>query len=367
MNITAAVLDQVGSPFVLKEVELVEPGPDEVLVELHASGLCHTDLAVQHGHMPFPLPGVLGHEGSGIVRSVGAGVSGLAAGDRVCLSFNSCGACGNCRDGVPSYCDTFIARNFVGSRFDGTRTLTLDGEALGSNFFGQSSFASHTVADARSVVKIPAEVPLALAAPLGCGIQTGAGAVLRSLKVKEGGSVLILGGGSVGLSAVMAAVLAGAETVIVAEPLESRRLAAKDLGATHVLDPVAGHLTEQIRAIVPRGVRYAVDTTAKPAVLGEVVMAMAKRGSIALLGVPAEQTAALPLNLGLSQILGLSVVGVVEGDSDPQEFIPWLLGHYLQGRFPIDRIVTTVPFADINRAIETQVRGDAVKVVLTHR
>ncbi|GAA1934584.1 NAD(P)-dependent alcohol dehydrogenase [Streptantibioticus ferralitis] len=366
MNITAAVLDQVGSPFVLKEVELVDPGRDEVLVELHGSGLCHTDLAVQHGHTPFPLPGVLGHEGSGIVRSVGAGVSGLSVGDHVCLSFNSCGECRNCRDGVPSYCDTFIARNFVGSRIDGTRTLTLDGEPLGSNFFGQSSFASHAVANARSVVKISTEVPLALAAPLGCGIQTGAGAVLRSLQVRPGGSVLILGGGSVGLSAVMAAVLAGAETIIVAEPLESRRLTAKDVGATHVLDPVAGQLTDQIREIVPQGVRYAVDTTAKPTVLGEVVPAMAKRGSIALLGVPAEPTAVLPLSLGLSQILGLTVVGVVEGDSDPHEFIPWLLDKHLQGRFPIDRIVTTVPFADINQVIRTQARGGAIKVVLTH-
>ncbi|AEM85976.1 NAD(P)-dependent alcohol dehydrogenase [Streptomyces violaceusniger] len=367
MNITAAVLDRVGSPFVLKEVEIVDPGRDEVLVELHGSGLCHTDVAVQHGHTPFPLPGVLGHEGSGIVRSVGAGVSGLAVGDHVCLSFDSCGECGNCRDGVPSYCDTFIARNFVGSRLDGSGTLSLDGEPLGSNFLGQSSFASHAVAGARSVVKIPTEVPLALAAPLGCGIQTGAGAVLRSLNVQPGGSVLILGAGSVGLSAVMAAVLAGAQTIVVAEPLESRRLAAKDLGATHGLDPVAGKLHEQIREIVPRGVRYAVDTTAKPAVLGEVVQAMAKRGAIALLGVPSDPTAVLPLSLGLSQILGLTVAGSVEGDSDPHTFIPWLLDRYLQGRFPIDRMVTTVPFADINEAVLTQTRGDAVKVVLTHQ
>ncbi|MFI2207876.1 NAD(P)-dependent alcohol dehydrogenase [Streptomyces sp. NPDC020192] len=366
MKITAAVLDKTGEPFALKEVELVDPGQDEVLVELHATGLCHTDVAVQHGATPFPLPGVLGHEGSGVVRAVGPGVTGLAAGDHVALSFSSCGACGNCRDGVPSYCDTFVARNFMGARIDGTRPLSLDGEGLGSNFFGQSSFASHAVAHVRSVVKIPAEVPLALAAPLGCGIQTGAGAVLTSLRVAEGSSVLVLGGGSVGLSAVMGAVLAGAETIIVVEPLESRRLVAKDLGATHVLDPEAGKLTEQIRGIVPQGVRYAVDTTAKPAVLAEVVPAMTKRGSIALLGIPSEPTAVLPLSLGLSQILGLTVVGVVEGDSDPHTFIPWLLDQYLQGRFPIDRLVTTVPFADINEAVTTQTRGDAIKVVLTH-
>ncbi|BBB01296.1 putative dehydrogenase [Actinacidiphila reveromycinica] len=367
MDITAAVIEEAGSPFVLKQVELADPGPDEVLVELHATGLCHTDLAVQHGFTPFPLPGVLGHEGSGVVRAVGPGVLGLAAGDHVALSFASCGECGNCRDKVPSYCDTFVARNFMGARIDGTRPLSLDGAGLGSNFFGQSSFASHTVAHTRSVVKIPAEVPLPLAAPLGCGVQTGAGAVLNSLQVTAGSSVLVLGGGSVGLSAVMGAVLAGAETVIVVEPLESRRLVAKDLGATHVLDPEDGGIAEQVRGIVPQGVRYAVDTTAKSAVLAEVVQAMAKRGRVALLGIPSEPTAVLPLSLGLSQILGLSVVGVVEGDSDPHTFIPWLLDQYLQGRFPLDRLVTTLPFADINEAAAAQVRGDAIKVVLTHR
>ncbi|WP_435130967.1 NAD(P)-dependent alcohol dehydrogenase [Actinacidiphila sp. bgisy144] len=367
MDITAAVLDEAGGPFVLKQVELAAPGPDEVLVELHATGLCHTDVAVQHGFTPFPLPGVLGHEGSGVVAAVGPGVAGLAEGDHVALSFSSCGACDNCRSGVPSYCDTFVARNLLGARADGSRPLTLDGKGLGSNFFGQSSFASHTVAHARSVVKIPEQVPLALAAPLGCGVQTGAGAVLKSLRAQAGSSVLVLGGGSVGLSAVMGAVLAGAETIVVVEPVESRRLVAKDLGATHVLDPADGKLAEQIRGVVPQGVRHAVDTTAKAAVLTEVVQAMAKRGSIALLGIPSEPAAVFPLSLGLSQILGLSVVGVVEGDSDPQTFVPWLLQQYLQGRFPIDRLVSTMPFADINEAVAAQVRGDVIKAVLTHR
>ncbi|MFJ4659046.1 NAD(P)-dependent alcohol dehydrogenase [Nocardia sp. NPDC088792] len=365
MKISAAVLDSVRNPFVLKNIDLADPGRAEVLVELHSSGICQTDVAVQQGHVPFPLPGVLGHEGSGVIQAVGGDVTGFAVGDRVCLTFASCGGCGSCSAGLPSYCDTFVARNLMGRRLDGTSPLSLDGTSIGGNFFGQSCFASHAIADIRSVVKIPHEVPLALAAPLGCGVQTGAGAVLNSLRVEPGKSVLILGAGSVGLSAVMAAVLANAAEVIVVELVESRRRLAAELGATAVLDPANGPISEQVRELLPQGVNYAIDTTAQPVVLGEVVKAMAKRGAIGLLGVPADPASTLPLSLGMSQILGLKVVGIAEGDSNPAQFIPWLLGMYINGRFPLDRLVTTRPFSEFNDAIAAQIRGEVVKMVLT--
>ena len=160
MKVTAAVLDQVGSEFTFKTLDLADPGPGEVLIEVAGVGMCHTDLAVQHGHLPFPFPAVLGHEGSGVVKSVGPGVTKVAPGDRVGATFNSCGACSECTAGSPSYCVRFMELNFAGVGSRGTATLR-DGPAdVGANFFGQSSFATHALAYEANVVKIPGSLPL---------------------------------------------------------------------------------------------------------------------------------------------------------------------------------------------------------------
>jgi aryl-alcohol dehydrogenase len=366
MEITAAVLDELGSPFVLKAATLAEPVGDEVLIEIAGVGLCHTDIAVQHGHLPFPLPGVVGHEGSGTVRAVGPDVTGLAPGDRVAATFNSCGTCTQCAAGAPSYCSDFMGRNFAGARSDGSSALSIDGTPIGSDFFGQSTFATHAIAHERNVVKVTHDIPLHLVGPLGCGVQTGAGAVLNSFAVEAGAAVLVLGGGSVGLSAVLGAVVAEAATIIVVEPVASRRELARELGATHVIDPADGLLSEQVRAIVPDGVNYAIDTTALVPVLEQVVASMAQRGKIGLIGVPSDPTAALPINLIGTQVVGLTVTGIVEGDSDPDRFIPYLLDLHQAGRFPFDRLITTMPFSKINDAVAAQLRGEVVKVVLVH-
>nr|WP_205447293.1 NAD(P)-dependent alcohol dehydrogenase [Candidatus Frankia alpina] len=362
---TAAVLEKLGSDFEIKELDLAGPGPGEVLIEVAGVGLCHTDLAVAHGHLPFPFPSVVGHEGSGTVVAVGEGVTKVAPGDRVAASFNSCGACPECLAGSPVYCVRFMELNFSGVGGAGTTPLHDGAADVGGNFFGQSSFATHALAHEINVVKVPDGIPLELVGPLGCGIQTGAGAVLNSLNCPAGSSLLVTGGGSVGLSAVMAAAR-GLATIIVVEPVAARRRLALELGATHAVDPAAGDVAEQVRAIIPAGVKYAVDTTAAAPVITAVLASLAQQGRFGMVGVPADPTATLSVNLIEMQARGLSFTGIVEGDSNPDVFIPELIDMYKKGAFPFDRIITTMPFKEINEAVEAQARGEVIKVVLVH-
>jgi aryl-alcohol dehydrogenase len=366
MEITAAVLAGLGQDFVLQDLTLADPAPDEVVIEIAGVGLCHTDLAVQHGHLPFPFPGVVGHEGSGTVVAIGSEVTKLAVGDRVAATFNSCGTCTQCTHGTPSYCADFMARNFGGARSDGTSTLSKDDTSYGSYFFGQSSFATHAIARERNVVRVADGLDLALAGPLGCGVQTGAGAVMNSMACREGSSLLITGGGSVGLSGVLGAVVRGLSTIIVVEPMPARRRLALELGATHVVDPATGPVSEQVRRILPEGVDYALDTTAALPVLNEVIASLAQLGTLGMVGVPSDPASALSLGLIEMQARGLRLLGIVEGDSDPDTFIPELVDLHLAGRFPFDRLITTMPFTKINDAVAAQARGEAVKVVLVH-
>ncbi|MDV2477098.1 NAD(P)-dependent alcohol dehydrogenase [Rhodococcus zopfii] len=366
MEITAALLENVGEDFTLAQVTLADPAPDEVVIEIAGVGLCHTDIAVQHGHLPFQLPGVVGHEGSGTVVAVGTDVTKVAVGDRVAASFNSCGECAPCRSGKPAYCADFMARNFGGTRPDGSAIIQRDGDTIGGFFFGQSSFATHAIARERNVVQIADGVDITLAGPLGCGIQTGAGAVMNSLACSAGSALLITGGGSVGLSGVLGAVVREVATIIVVEPLAARRELALSVGATHVVDPADGPIAEQVRAILPEGVDYALDTTAALPVLREVIASLAQHGTLGMVGVPADPTSELALGLMEIQVRGLTFKGIVEGDSDPDRFIPELVDLHLQGKFPFDKLVTTMPFIKINDAIAAQARGEAVKVVLVH-
>jgi aryl-alcohol dehydrogenase len=365
MQISAAVVQEVGAPFTLAEVDLQEPAPDEVVVQIAGVGICHTDVAVKEGHLPFPLPGVLGHEGSGTVVSVGADVTAVTVGDHVAISFHSCGQCPRCAMGEPAYCHNFLEYNFGGVRPDGSSGLASAGTKLGANFFGQSSLATHALAHERNVVKLPPDVPVELVGPLGCGIQTGAGAVFNSLDVRPGSTVVVAGAGAVGLSAVMAAAVREAASIIAVDLHESRRALATGLGATHVVDPKAGPLAEQIREIAPAGADYAVDTTAVTPVVEQLLSSLGMRGMLGLIGVPADPQAVFSVGLFQPPLLGLTIRGIVEGDADPQTFIPYLLDLHRQGRFPFDKLITTMPLTQINEAVEAQHRGEILKAVLT--
>jgi aryl-alcohol dehydrogenase len=367
MSITtrAAVVESAGAPFTLSEVVLDDPAPHEAVVRLVAAGLCHTDLGVASGGLPFPLPGVLGHEGAGVVEAVGTAVTGVAPGDHVVLSFTSCGECRNCHGGHPAYCASWLPLNLLGGRrADGTSTVSRDGDPLGGHFFGQSSFAERALVDERSLVKVDADVPLASIAPLGCGVQTGVGAVWNVLRPTTGSTLVVLGAGAVGLSAVMAAALTPATTIIAVDRVAERLELAKELGATHTVDAGQAALGEAIAEITGgQGADGIVETTGSTAVLRQGVDALAARGTLVVVGAPPfGSEVALDVN-GL--LGGKRVVGLTLGDSETQSFIPALVKLVKEGRLPLDRLIGTYPFADIDRAVQDMTSGKTIKPVLT--
>ncbi|MFF4255668.1 NAD(P)-dependent alcohol dehydrogenase [Streptomyces sp. NPDC001663] len=367
MSITtrAAVVESGGAPFTLADVELDEPGPHEAVVRMVATGLCHTDLGVASGGLPFPLPGVLGHEGAGVVEAVGPAVTGIAPGDHVVLSFTSCGECRNCHGGHPAYCATWLPLNLIGGRrADGTSTVSRDGEPLGGHFFGQSSFAERALVDERSLVKVDADVPLESIAPLGCGVQTGVGAVWNVLKPATGSTVVVLGAGAVGLSAVMAAALTPATRIVAVDKVGERLSLAKELGATHTVNVGEADLAESLAEITGgQGADGIVETTGSVAVLRQGVDALAARGTLVVVGAPPFGTeVALDVN-GL--LGGKQVVGLTLGDAETQTFIPALVQLVKEGRLPLHRLISTYPFADIDQAVRDMGAGKAIKPVLT--
>jgi len=364
MKITAAVARTPGADFTLETVELDEPRADEIRVRIHAVGLCHTDLVARDGAMPFALPAVLGHEGAGVVEAVGSDVTKVAAGDRVAITFRSCGACVRCKSGDPAYCHSMPAMNYIGMRLDGSKSIHQDGADLASNFFGQSSLATHALTYERNVIKLPSDMPFEVAGPMGCGIQTGAGGIMKALACEAGSSLLILGGGAVGLSAVMGAKIQGCGTVIVVEPHAVRRSLALELGATHVIDPMAEpDLAAAVRAIVAIGVDYGFDTTGRPDILTATMACLGPKGVFGIVGIPPAGTP-MPGDLGTVLTYGQTVRGIIEGDSDPDVFLPELMTHWREGRLPLERLIKTFPLAQINEAVVAQHHGDCVKVVL---
>ena len=363
IEVRAAVATGANRDFELLTLRLEYPRPDEVLVRIVAVGLCHTDVSCRDSHLPA-CPAVLGHEGAGIVERVGAGVTSVSPGDRVVLSFHSCGECPLCLDGEPAYCRSSWALNFAGKRLDGSATLSGEGSAVAGSFFGQSSFASHALAYERNIIRIPDDLSFEHAAPLGCGIQTGAGAIMRSLACRRGSSLLISGGGPVGLSAVMGGKLQGCATIILVEPHADRRALGLEFGATHVIDPEAEpDLALAVRAHLPEGVDYALDTTGIASVQSAAMAALGQKGVLGIVGLSPPGTP-LPGDITTVMMKGQSIRGIIEGDSDPQYFIPQLIAHHRNGDLPFERMIRTFPFDQINQAVAAQARGECIKVVL---
>lgn len=365
MKINAAIARTAHQPFYLEEADIEEPRADEVLVRIQGVGVCHTDLIARDQFIPIQLPAVLGHEGAGVVAAVGEKVSKVRVGDRVVMSFASCGHCACCAQNLPSYCASFPALNYSGRRPDGSSGISIGGSPISSSFFGQSSFASHALTRERNLVKVDeAALPLEILGPLGCGFQTGAGAVMRSLACEPGSSIGVFGGGPVGLAAVMGAVIRECATIILVEPIAARREMAKSLGATHVIDSAGGQVGAAIRSIVPSGLNYALDTSGREEVIMTALGALASHGILGLVGVPPRPESAIAVNLASLITYGHRIHGLIEGDSDLDGFIPELLEHFKAGRFPFDRLVKTYPFDQINEAIAAQLRGDCIKAVL---
>jgi aryl-alcohol dehydrogenase len=363
MKFTAAVTERKGAPFVLQEIELGELRSDEVVVRVAAAGICHTDLIIRDQWYPVPLPAVLGHEGAGTVERVGSAVTAVVPGDRVGMTFDSCGQCPTCQSGRPSYCHAFFEHNFASLRGDGTSALSRDGALIHGHFFGQSSFATHAVAGERNVVRLPDEIGFDIAAPFGCGIQTGAGAVLNSLRAPAGSTIAVFGTGSVGLAGVMGAVIAGCTTIIGIDISTTRLALARELGATHAIDARDGDTVERIVAITGWGVDFSLETTGSPPVLRQAVDCTGPAGVCGLIGAPRFGT---EVTLDVNTILtaGRTLRGIVEGDSVPSVFLPRLVELWRQGRFPVDRLMTFYDFDQINEAAGAAEAGMVVKPVL---
>jgi aryl-alcohol dehydrogenase len=359
----AAVVEEAGGEFVLNDVEVGDLRPGEVLIDLRASGVCHTDLGARAGAYPTPLPCVLGHEGAGVISAVAPGVHDLAVGDRVAMSYASCGACAKCRGGRPMYCAEFFERNFMAQRSDGSTALQRGGHPLHSQFFGQSSFATQAVCHHRSVAKVDADIPFQLLAPIGCGIQTGAGAVLNVLRPGPSSSLVVLGAGAVGMSAVMAARLVGCATIIAVDLVPARLKLARELGATHAIDGAGHDIVERVREITGGGAHLSLECTGNPQVLRRAVDMLGSDATCGVMGAPPFGT---DVGLDVNELiaLGRRVRGIVEGESIPQVFIPQLVELWQRGQFPIDRLVSTFRFDEINGAVAAMESGQVIKPVI---
>lgn len=363
-TVRAAVATAPETPLDIRELQLDDPQPDEVQVRIVASGVCHTDAIVRDQWYPTPLPAVLGHEGAGIVEKVGSGVGTVEPGDRVVLAPASCGTCALCLGGHPSYCANFYDRNFGGTRVDGSTSFSDGDESVSSNFFGQSSFASMTNTYERNIVKVADDAPLELLGPLGCGVQTGAGAVMNRLRPGPGSSIAIFGTGAVGLSSMFAAIAAGCTTVIMVDIVASRLEFAAASGATHTVDSSDTDPAEAIKDLTGgAGVDYAVDSTGNKDVFPQMLASLATLGHGALVGAAALGTEA-PFDIGTLLLTGLKLSMVIEGDSVPQRLIPKLLEMHAQGSFPFDSLIETYDFDDINQAFEDSEGGGTLKPVV---
>ena len=365
MRITAAVVSHAGAPFVLQEVDLEAPRSDEVLVQLHASGICHTDASAQAGDFSFPFPAVLGHEGAGVVIEVGKSVTKVAPGDHVVMTFGSCGTCANCNHGHQAYCVEAAALNVSGRRYGARTAYSMDGSPIAGHFFGQSSFATHSITKERNLVSVDKSLALELLAPLGCGIQTGAGAVLNETDAGPGSRLAVLGTGSVGLSSIMAAQLSGCSVIIAVDLKEERMKIAEQLGATHAVNGNEPHLADKLKEITGGELDYIVDYTSVPPLLKSVMPALKRRGTLLLGGAAKPHTVAdFDMN---SILIGRSVRGMVRGDSVPDTFIPKLIAHHQAGRFPFDKIISLYDFSNINEATRDSIEGKTIKPVLRMR
>lgn len=359
MRIQAAITHAQSQPFSIEEVTLSEPGANEVLVKIVATGVCHTDAVGRDlGVSPYPI--VLGHEGAGVIERVGDNVTRIAAGDHVVLSFAHCGQCDNCLTGHPTVCATFNELNFGGRMEDGTSRLR-QGDTELFNFFGQSSFSSHVIAHERNVVKVDKDVDVALLGPLGCGIQTGAGTVLNRLKPAFGTSIAVYGCGAVGLSAIMAARIIGCQQILAVDVHDNRLELARELGATHTFNGKQADVLKEIKAATDGGTHYAVETTGVPPVVRQCLNALRPLGQAAIVGVTPE------MNIDVHNDLmaeGKSMIGVIEGDSVPRVFIPKLVEYYKAGKFPFDKLIRFYAFADIDQAFQDSASGVTVKPIL---
>lgn len=358
---TAVLSREPNAAFTIETVVVDDPRADEILVRIEAVGICHTDLFTRSvGAANRPM--LLGHEGCGVVEAVGDAVHSVRPGDRVVLTFRHCGSCANCRAGRPAYCLQSMRLNQFGARSDRSPRVTVDRRPVLDGFFGQSSFAGYALTTPDNTVVVDPATDPVLAAPLGCGFQTGAGAILNALRPNRNSSLVVYGAGAVGLAGLLIARSLGVGNLIVVEPLEARRALASELGATTVLDPADADIVAAVRDLTEGGSTHGLDTTGVATVLADATAALATGGTVVAVGLG---TGVPDIDLRDIVLGGKTIRGCLEGDSSPFFFIPQLLELHRRGRFPIDELVTAYHHTDIEQALADQRDGKTVKPVLT--
>jgi aryl-alcohol dehydrogenase len=363
VQITAALVPEKGAPFRLERLELADPGPDELIVRVAASGVCQTDLHARDDYFGIPYPCVFGHEGAGIVERVGPEVGDVAPGDRVVMVSPSCGGCEACVRGLPGYCASARRIKFGGRLRDGRAPLRRGAEDVYGAFFQQSSFATHALATQANVVKLPEDLPLEVAAAFACGVNTGAGAVFNVLRPEPGSAFAVFGAGSVGLAGLMAAKIAGCHPIVAVDLHRQRLALARELGATHVVDPAEGDCVAAVkRAAGGAGARFALEAAGAPQALRQALECLAPMGVCCLAG---SARAGVRAEIEMAQLQhGRTLRGCIQGDAPPQAFFPRLFEHWRAGRLPVERLIRLYDLPDINRAAADSASGRTVKAVL---
>ena len=366
MRMRAAVLPAVDAPFVLADLELAPPKAGEVLVRLRASGVCHSDLNAVDGTSPTRCPAVLGHEGAGVVEAVGPGVTRVAVGTPVVLSWTpSCGRCEQCLRDLPHLCGEAWPAMDAGGLVDGTSRLSQDGEPVYHYSF-VSSFAEAAVVPEACCIPIPADVPFDVAALVGCAVTTGVGAVWRTAAVRPGDRVAVVGCGGVGLSAVLGAAALGAAPIVAVDVSPAKLEAALALGAT---DAVAWAGDSETTAAAVRdasggGVDYAIEATGRPEAMRAAFLSTRARGAAVLIGIP-RADAELSLPALTIPRMERRVLGALYGSARPERDFPIILDQYRRGRLPLDRLIShRLPLERIDEAFDLLRAGAALRTVL---
>ena len=365
MKIKAAVLEEFAKPLVLREVDLAEPGPGEVLVRLEACGVCHTDLYTASGVDPSGYaPTVLGHEGAGVVERVGEGVSLVGQGDHVVTLFSpQCGECIHCRSPLTNLCLAIREQQNLGYLPDGTTRLSLDGEPL-RHFMGTSTFAEYTVMPEIALAKIDPEAPLDHACLFACGLSTGLGAAIRTATVRAGSTCVVFGAGMVGLGAVAGCRLQGAERIVCVDLSPERLELARGQGATDLLEGGPDSVQAILDMTDGFGADYTFEATGNVAVMRQAVEAARMGWGLATVCGVAGRGETLDVIPRLL-ITGRRVCGSSFGGLKGREDVPALVARYLAGEIDVDPFIShRIPLAEVNRGFELMEAQDGIRSVL---
>jgi len=366
MKSRAAILFEPGQKLEVCEVDVQDPGPGEVCIKLAAAGVCHTDLHVMTGDIKAPLPAILGHEGAGVVSDVGAGVTSVKPGDHVIPLWRlSCGDCEYCSDGRPALCAVGTDIRTSGRLLDGTSRFSLDGKEI-KHFAGVSAFSNYTVLPEGAVLKIPNDLPLELAALMGCAVITGVGAVINAADVTEGKTVAVFGAGGVGVNVVQGALLAGAEKIIAVDRYDSRLEQAKQFGATHIVNASEVDAVEAIRELTDgRGVDYAFEAVGLAAVVRQAFDCLAKRGVAMIVGIPPTGSD-VTVSSAMLVYEERELRGSLYGSAAPRVDIPKMIDLYRDGQLKLDELLThRFPIEKINEAYDALQSGETLRSVVT--